>query len=103
MKSSSTSFTSFSDSKISSTLGSVGVSLGRTSEEISVSANVLRHLEYDRIMVTSTKLVRCYGMVSIKYLSIKNPIQKPNNSRAHLEIIGMFPSPSLPTPRNYGQ
>jgi hypothetical protein len=50
-KSSSTSFTRFSDSKISSTLGSVGVSLGRTSEEISISANVLRHLEYDRITI----------------------------------------------------
>jgi hypothetical protein len=50
-ESSSTSFTSFSDSKISSTLGNVGVSLGRTSEEISVLANVLRHLEHDRITV----------------------------------------------------
>jgi hypothetical protein len=47
----STSFTKFSDSKISSTLGSVGVSLGHTSEEISISANVLRHLEYDRLTV----------------------------------------------------
>jgi hypothetical protein len=49
--SSTTSFLKFSDSRISSTLSSVGVSLGRTLEDISVSANVLRHLEYDRLTV----------------------------------------------------
>lgn len=51
MHSSSTSFIKFSDSKISSNLSSVGVSLGRGPEEISVSANVLRHLEYERLTV----------------------------------------------------
>jgi hypothetical protein len=49
--SSTTSFLKFSDSKISSTLTTVGVSLGRSSEDISVSANVFRHLEYDRLTV----------------------------------------------------
>jgi hypothetical protein len=49
--SSTTSFLKFSDSRISSTLSSVGVSLGRTLEDISVSANVLKHLEYDHLTV----------------------------------------------------
>jgi hypothetical protein len=49
MSSSFTSFTTFSDSKISSNLGRVGISLGRRPEDISVSANVLRHLEHERI------------------------------------------------------
>jgi hypothetical protein len=51
MTSSTTSFLKISYSKISSTLSSVGVSLGPSSEYISVSANVLRHLEYDCLMV----------------------------------------------------
>jgi hypothetical protein len=51
MKKSSTSFTEFSYSRISSNLSSVGVSLGRHSDDILVSANVLRHLEYDHLMV----------------------------------------------------
>jgi hypothetical protein len=47
----STSFTAFSDSRISSNLSSVGISLGRNRDDISVSANVLRHLEHDRLTV----------------------------------------------------
>jgi hypothetical protein len=52
MKKLSSSFIAFSDSRISSNLGSVGISMGRHSDEISVSANVLRHLERDRLTVT---------------------------------------------------
>jgi hypothetical protein len=52
MKKSSSSFIAFSDSRISSNLGSVGISMGRHSDEISVSANVLRHLERDHLTVT---------------------------------------------------
>jgi hypothetical protein len=48
MKSFTTAFIKFSDSKISSNLSSLGVSMGRKLEDIAVSANVLRHLEYDR-------------------------------------------------------
>jgi hypothetical protein len=48
----STSFTAFSDSRISSNLSSVGISLGRNRDDISVSANVLRHLEHDRLTVS---------------------------------------------------
>jgi hypothetical protein len=51
MKSSSSSFSHFSNSKISSNLSSVGISLGRHPEDILVSANVLRHLEYKHITV----------------------------------------------------
>jgi hypothetical protein len=47
-----TSFTAFSDSRISSNLSSVGISLGRNRNDISVSANVLRHLEHDRLTVS---------------------------------------------------
>jgi hypothetical protein len=47
----SASFIKFSDSHISSNLNSVGISLGRHSSDISVSANVLRHLEYERLTV----------------------------------------------------
>jgi hypothetical protein len=39
-KHSSSSFIAFLDSRISSSLGSVGISMGRHSDEISVSANV---------------------------------------------------------------
>ena len=45
------SFTSFSDSRISSNLSSLGVSLGSRPDEISVSANVLRQTEHDRLTV----------------------------------------------------
>jgi hypothetical protein len=51
MKQPSKSFTSFSNSRISSNLSSLGVSLGTTSDEISVSANVLRQTELDRLTV----------------------------------------------------
>jgi hypothetical protein len=47
----SASFIKFSDSYISSNLNSVGVSLGSNSRDIAVSANVLRHLEYERLTV----------------------------------------------------
>jgi hypothetical protein len=47
----STSFIDFSDSRISSNLSSVGISLGRHSDDISISANVLRHLEHARLTV----------------------------------------------------
>jgi hypothetical protein len=50
-KQSSTSFISFSDSRIHSSLGRVGVAMGRHVGEISVSANVLRHMERDRLTV----------------------------------------------------
>jgi hypothetical protein len=52
MKNSSSSFTDFSTSCISFNLSSIGVSLGSNSYEVSVSGNVLRHLEYDRFTVT---------------------------------------------------
>jgi hypothetical protein len=45
------SFVSFSDTRISSNLSSLGVSLGSRSDEISVSANVLRQTELDRLTV----------------------------------------------------
>jgi hypothetical protein len=48
---SSKSFTSFSDSRISSNLSSVGISLGRGSDEILASAHVLRQTELDRLTV----------------------------------------------------
>jgi hypothetical protein len=47
----SASFIKFSDSHISSNLNKVGVSLGSHSNDIAVSANVLRHLEYERLTV----------------------------------------------------
>jgi hypothetical protein len=47
----SASFIKFSDSHISSNLTRVGVSLGSHSRDIAVSANVLRHLEYERLTV----------------------------------------------------
>lgn len=42
------SFLSYSNSKISSKLRNVGVCLGRNENEITVSANMLKHMEYDR-------------------------------------------------------
>jgi hypothetical protein len=47
----SASFIKFLDSHISSNLTRVGVSLGSHSRDIAVSANVLRHLEYERLTV----------------------------------------------------
>jgi hypothetical protein len=58
-KNPSTSLINYSDFKISSNLGSVGVSLRRNLDDISVLANVLRHLEHDRLTVipkVSTRL-----------------------------------------------
>jgi hypothetical protein len=45
------SFNSFSDTRISSNLSWIGVSMGSRSEEISISANVLRQTELDRLTV----------------------------------------------------
>jgi hypothetical protein len=59
MKCSSSSFINYSNARISSNLGSIGVSLGRNPDVISVSANVLRHLEHERLTVSpkvSTRL-----------------------------------------------
>jgi hypothetical protein len=52
-KHSAKSFTSFSDTRISSNLSSVGVSLGSRSDEILASGNVLRQTELDRLTVAS--------------------------------------------------
>ena len=46
------SFLSFSNTSIISKLNNVGVSLGNNENDISVSTNALRHLEYDRLKVT---------------------------------------------------
>jgi hypothetical protein len=51
-KSSSSSFINFSNSRISSNLGSIGVSLGRNPDDILVLANVLRHLEHERLTIS---------------------------------------------------
>jgi hypothetical protein len=59
MKSSSSSSINFSNSRISSNLGSLGISLGRHPDDILDSANVLRNLEHERLTVTpkaSTRL-----------------------------------------------
>jgi hypothetical protein len=45
------SFTSFSSSRISANLSSVGVSLGNNANDIIISTSVLRHMEYDRLNV----------------------------------------------------
>ena len=45
-------FLQFDTPCLQSRLVSVGVSLGRNEEEVSVSANALRHLEFDRLRVT---------------------------------------------------
>ena len=45
------SFLSFSSSKVSSNLAKVGVNLGRNENEIVVSTNALKHMEYDRLKV----------------------------------------------------
>ena len=46
------SFLQLDTSCLESRLVSVGVSLGRNVEEVSVSANALRHLEFDRLTVS---------------------------------------------------
>ena len=45
------SFLAFSCSKVSSNLAKVGVNLGRNENEIVVSTNALKHMEYDRLKV----------------------------------------------------
>jgi hypothetical protein len=50
-KSSSSSFINFSNTRISSNFGSIGVSLGQNPDDISVSANILKHLEHERLTV----------------------------------------------------
>jgi hypothetical protein len=52
MEPSSSSFISLPTSALSSKLNSVGISLGNSSCEINISANVLRHMEYDRLTVS---------------------------------------------------
>ena len=54
------SFLSYSSSKVSSYLAKVGVNLGRNENEIVVSTNALKHMEYDRLKVypgSSSRLV----------------------------------------------
>jgi hypothetical protein len=58
IKQNSKSFTSFSDSRISSNLGSLGISMGNRPDEISVSANVLRQTELDRLTVVPNDSTR---------------------------------------------
>jgi hypothetical protein len=50
--SSSSSFISLPTTAISSKLNVVGIRLGNCDNEINVSANVLRHMEYDRLTVS---------------------------------------------------
>jgi hypothetical protein len=52
INSSSSSFIPFSTSVLSSQLNRVGISLGRNVHEINVSANVLKHMEYDLLKVS---------------------------------------------------
>jgi hypothetical protein len=49
---SSSSFISLPTTAISSKLNSIGIRLGNCDNEINVSANVLRHMEYDRLTVS---------------------------------------------------
>jgi hypothetical protein len=51
-KCSSSSFINYSNSRISTNLSSIGISLGRNPIDILVSANVLRHLEHERLTVS---------------------------------------------------
>ena len=53
IKSNSKSFLSFSTPVISSKLVNVGISLGSSVQDVSFSSNVLRHMEVDRLTVTS--------------------------------------------------
>ena len=52
MPMSSKSFLQFNTPRLSSNLLKVGVKLGSNENEISVSANALRHLEFDRLRVS---------------------------------------------------
>jgi hypothetical protein len=51
MSSKSSSFISLSTPVISSKLNAVGIRLGKNTSEVNLSANVLRHMEYDHLMV----------------------------------------------------
>jgi hypothetical protein len=51
MTSRSSSFLSLSTPVLSSKLNAVGVKLGKNVSEVNLSANVLRHMEYDRLTV----------------------------------------------------
>jgi hypothetical protein len=51
MNSKSSSFIPLSTPVISSKLNAVGIRLGKNDSEVSLSANVLRHMEYDRLTV----------------------------------------------------
>jgi hypothetical protein len=51
MNSKSSSFISLSTPVISSKLNAVGIRLGKNDSEVSLSANVLWHMEYDRLTV----------------------------------------------------
>jgi hypothetical protein len=51
MTSKSSSFISLSTPVISSKLNTVGINLGKNVNEVLISANVLRHMEYDRLTV----------------------------------------------------
>jgi hypothetical protein len=52
-KISSSYFIIFSNTRISSNLDSIGVSVGQNPDDISVLANVLRHLEHERLTAAS--------------------------------------------------
>jgi hypothetical protein len=52
MNSQSSSFVSLSTPIMSSKLNVVGIRLGKNVNEINLSANVLRHMEYDRLTVS---------------------------------------------------
>jgi hypothetical protein len=51
MTSKPSSFISLSTPILSSKLNVVGIKLGKNVNEVTLSANVLRHMEYDRLMV----------------------------------------------------
>jgi hypothetical protein len=51
MSSKSSCFISLSTPVISSKLNAVGIRLGKNASEVCMSANVLRHMEYDRLTV----------------------------------------------------
>jgi hypothetical protein len=57
-KRSDSSFINFSNARISSNLDSIGVYLGRCSDDISLLANVLRHLEHDRLTISPKASMR---------------------------------------------
>ena len=52
------SFLSFSPSSISVKLSSLGVSLGKNEKEVVLSANVLKHVEYDRRKVSPSVSIK---------------------------------------------